>query len=431
MHTLLPTVKLCMACPVFYPTFAGGSLRYLRYQPGLRQRQVQTWVLAGTARAKERSLAEMHLGWHQQPVGKRLPDENVEDVPVRRIRLPDKSGWRRTSVYFRALLSLCQEDAYRPDVIQLHSFERPETIYWLDRLKTFKIPLIYAVMLAPTLSRGNFLKRALGLRGKRMLKAFYKRMDMIVANSEQVSDFLDSIGVSTPIEIIPNGVDLQRFRPAHGKQERQLARNLLGISGNGPLILTVGAVSPRKGSDLLLGAWIRLAKQFPTAQLIFVGPRHDQNNPKLKHFEDGLRNLIEASGAPDRVHFVGFSDQVQVFYRAADIFVLPTKHEGSPNVVLEAMASSVPVVLTAFHGQSTAIGKAGTEFEQTERNPEAITQILTQLLRDSRRRRELAYQGRIWVQKHLDVENSLDRYADIYRRLASKSQKTVTALPHR
>ena len=418
----MSTIKLCMACPVFYPTFAGGSLRYLRYQPGLRQRGINTRVLAGTARAKERSAAEAQLGWHEYPVGMRLPEENVDGVPVRRIRLPDKSGWRRTAVYFRALLSLCRDEAHRPDVIQLHSFERPESLYWLNRVGTLGIPLIYAVTLAPTLEKGNLLKRTLGLRGSRMMKAFYNRMDVIVASSEQVSAFLAQIGVSTPVEVIPNGVDLHRFRPARGEGERQRARARLGVPGTGPVILAVGAVSPRKGSDILLQAWVPLAGRFPTAQLVFVGPRHDQNNPKLGQFENRLRHLIAASGAPERVHFLGCSDQVEVFYRAADALVLPTRHEGgTPNVVLEAMASGIAVVLTAFHGQSTAIGRAGIEFEQAERNPQALAHAIDGILTDARRREELARRGLLWVQENLNVETSLDCYAELYRRLASHS----------
>ena len=418
----MSTIKLCMACPVFYPTFGGGSLRYLRYQPGLRQRGVETRVLAGTARAKERSATEAQLGWHEHPVGMWLPEETIDGIPVRRIRLPDKSGWRRTAVYFRALLSLCRDEAYRPDLIQLHSFERLETVYWLDRLRTLGIPLIYAVTLAPTLAKGNLLKRTLGLRGRRMMKAFYSRMDVIVASSEQVSTFLTQIGVSTPVEVIPNGVDLQRFRPARGEGEQQQARALLGVPGTGPLILAVGAVSPRKGSDILLQAWVPLAKRFPNAQLVFVGPRHDQNNPKLEQFEDQLRHLIAASGAPERVHFLGCSDQVEVFYRAADALVLPTRHEGgTPNVVLEAMASGVAVVLTAFHGQSAAIGRAGIEFEQVERNSQALAHTLGGVLNDAGRREELARRGLLWVRENLNVETSLDRYAELYRRLASHS----------
>jgi glycosyltransferase involved in cell wall biosynthesis len=78
------------------------------------------------------------------------------------------------------------------------------------------------------------------------------------------------------------------------------------------------------------------------------------------------------------------------------------------------------VVITAFYGQSTAIGRPGLEFEQVERNPEALAHALQQVLRDSRRREALASKGRAWVEERLDVERSLDRYAALYRRLACR-----------
>jgi glycosyltransferase involved in cell wall biosynthesis len=112
---------------------------------------------------------------------------------------------------------------------------------------------------------------------------------------------------------------------------------------------------------------------------------------------------------------------VETLYRGADVLVLPTQREGgTPNVVLEAMASRLAVIITAFYGQSMAIGRPGVEFEQVERNPEALANVLQQVLGDSHRRQALASRGRVWVEEHLDVERSLDQYAALYRRLACR-----------
>jgi hypothetical protein len=83
-------LKLCLAHPVFYPTFGGGSLRFLRYQPGLQKRDVQTRVLAGTSRAKDASHPHGELGWdrYNRPDAAGRVDRNC---PVHRVRSDEAS----------------------------------------------------------------------------------------------------------------------------------------------------------------------------------------------------------------------------------------------------------------------------------------------------------------------------------------------------
>jgi glycosyltransferase involved in cell wall biosynthesis len=170
-------LKLCLAHPIFYPTFGGGSLRFLRYQPGLQKRDVQTRVLAGTSRAKDAKHPHGVLDWDRHPVGHMLPVESVEGVPVHRVRLPDETSVRRTSTYFRALIALCRDPATRPDVIQLHSFERLESLYWIPRLRRLGIPIVYAIQLSSPLHHRSRLVAALH---PKMLRRFYDQFDGVV-----------------------------------------------------------------------------------------------------------------------------------------------------------------------------------------------------------------------------------------------------------
>ena len=412
-------LKLFLALPVFYPTFGGGPLRFMRYQPGLRKRDVHARILAGTARSKD----DFHTGQPDDDlrpddysVGSMLPIEHVEGAPVHRVRLPDISSVRRTSAYFRALIALCQNPYTRPDVIQLHSFERLESLFWLWQLRQLDIPMVYAIQIARPMRHAS----AIAHRLKRsMQRVFYDRFDGVVTNSESISSQLRSLGVRTPISVISNGVDLDQFRPCKDDAAQSRARNSLGVTGPGPVILSVGAVCPRKGSDLLIEAWTKLLDRYPDAELVLVGPRHDRNNQSLWRFDLRLRELIASSPRPDRVHFTGVRDDMNEIYGAADIVVLSSSREGMPNVVLEAMACERPVLLTPFEGQSDAIGRPGIEFEQSERTPVALAQSLTALLDDRDRCDELVRHGKAWVTRHLGLELSLDRYADFYRQTAA------------
>lgn len=409
-------LKLGLALPTFYPSFGGGSLRFLRYQPGLRERGIEARVLAGTPRAKDTTQQELDLGWNAHAIGTMLPLERVEGIPVHRVRLPDQTGLVRTATYFRALLALCEAPETRPDVLQLHSFERLETIYWLHRLRRLGIPMLYAIQIARPADRQGAVVRLLK---ERMLRGFYDAFDGVVTSSERICEYLHEVGVRTPIAVIPNGVDLERYRPATC-EERTRARRELGIDDAAPLVLSVGAVSPRKGTDLLVESFERLARRRPDAHLLVVGPRHDRLNEQLGRFEARLEDLITRCPDPDRIRFTGIREDLPALYAAADVVVLPTDREGgTPNVVLEAMACERPVLLTPFEGQSTVIGRPGIHFEQVPRTTDALADGLVRLLENSARRDELIRNGRDHVTRSLGLERSIDRFADLYRQAAA------------
>jgi glycosyltransferase involved in cell wall biosynthesis len=242
----------------------------------------------------------------------------------------------------------------------------------------------------------------------------------IIVSSTVLRDMMVGLGVKNRIEIIPNGVDLQRFRPVEDEDERQALRVSLGMSEHRKVIITVGAIHPRKGTDVLLEGWVRLIKDHPGTELFLVGLRKDLSYPDLAEFRRKLETLITASGASDRVHFTGLVRNIEEYLRAADVFVFPSVREGMPNVVLEAMASGVSVILTPFIGLSEDFGKPGKEYLLSDRDPEALSSSMAAILNDSRLQTRLGHRGRTWVEGTMDIEKILDRYAAFYRGLAAK-----------
>ncbi|MEZ4333406.1 MAG: glycosyltransferase family 4 protein [Myxococcota bacterium] len=411
-------LKLCLAHPVFHPIFGGGGLRFRRYLPGLQKRDVQVRVLSGTNRAKDLVLSQDGPDWSRYRIGEWLPTERLDGIPLHRVRLPKETGVRRTSIWFRRLIELCRTPETRPDVIQLHSFERLESLFWLPRLRRLGLPLVYAVQItSPRLGASAPIRAA----HHAMLRRFYGSFDAIVTSSEQIGGHLRRLGVERPIAIIPNGVDLDRYRPRDGNA-RRAARARLGIRGDGPVLLSVGSVSARKGSDILIDAWSRCLAQCPSLELVLIGPCPDPTDQRHRAGAFGARiaELVRAARRPDQVHFTGVRDDVEALYAAADLFVLPTSREGgTPNGMLEAMACGLPVVITPFEGQSTAIGRPGLEFVQAARTADSLHRTLADLLDDAPRCQALARRGRAWVERHLALDRSLDRFTDLYGRLAS------------
>lgn len=141
------------------------------------------------------------------------------------------------------------------------------------------------------------------------------------ARPERVSNFLC-------------GVDLERFGPG----SRTAARERLGVATDGRMLLWVGSMGQVKATERLLHAATRLVREFPDLSVTLVG-----SGPRV----GALRQEIAANPAlQGRVRFAGSAgpDTLPDWYRAADLFVLPSRSEGVPNVLLEAMTCGLPFV---------------------------------------------------------------------------------------
>lgn len=415
-------VELCLASHHFFPTPGGSILRFLRYFPGLRERGISTRVVTGTPESKEVISPHATREWYKYPIGEILPKEEIDGTSIVRIRLPDEAGWQRSIVFNQAILRFCKQPEHRPEVVQLLSSLPPRTLPWLIRLRWMGIPTVYAYTSLPKLAHTSLtpLKQA---KRKLAYRALYSQLDCIIVQSTAMRDLLLNLGWSGKrMEIIPNGVNLQNFRPATGNDEKKALRRSLGIGDKVKIIITVGPVTRTKGCDLLLEAWIKkLAQRFPETHLVIVGPLFDMNHPKHGGFRRKIDDMVATSRMADRVHFPGYVQEIEDYLRASDIFVFPSLKEAMPNVVLEAMASGIPVILTPVIGFPEEFGKAGQEYLLVERNPEDLTAAISELLQNVDLRKKLGQQGRNWVEKTMDVERSLDRYANLYRELADRA----------
>lgn len=374
--------------------------------------------MTGTPQIEERSEADTDANWYQAEPGSWLPQTTLDGAPLDRIRLPDSKNRARTRIYYDALLEVCQRPCDGPMVAQLLTNIRPQAVPWLHRLKNSGVATLYSVSQFPTWPQKP-VKRIYRRRGYQQV---YNAFDALVTNSEAIEEFLREIGVTTRIEYIPNGVNLQRFHPAQLTLEheaRQTLRDRFGIPADHRVIAVVGAIIPRKGADQIIRAWRHVLPHFPDTHLLFVGPRADIHDPKLKKFGGKITDLIEASGATDRIHFSGIVDDVQSYLRASDIFVLASKREGNPNSLLEAMAVGLPSLVTPYIGISAGIGQAGEHYQLVDRNPDAIATALIKLLRSPALRAAQGDSGRRYVVENADQNLSLDRYVELYEELGA------------
>ena len=120
------------------------------------------------------------------------------------------------------------------------------------------------------------------------------------------------------------------------------------------------------------------------------------------------------------MHFTGIVDDVDNYLRAADLLILASKREGTPNSVLEGMATGLPCLVTPFLGLSEGIGRPEEHYRLVDREEEAIATALTEILQDTSRGQSLAENGLRYAIEQVDQENTLDRYAALYEELAAQ-----------
>jgi glycosyltransferase involved in cell wall biosynthesis len=409
------TLKLCLATQLYHPHYAGGALRYRSYLPGLQRRGICTEVFTGTPSQERVAKFDGGTAVSHGQSGHLLSVETDQNAPVYRLQLTDNRPWRRVMQFGQALVEFCQHPETRPDVVQFLPLP-PWSVPALQQLRRQHMPLAYAYNLINSPPR-SLAGRLQQLAARRLQ---FPLLDCIIVQSSVMAQTLREAGVNGRIEIIPNGVDTDRFAPLEETAVPNPIRHSLNIDPAAPVLIYVGAIEPRKGSDLLFAAWARLAPEFPTAHLVLVGPRLDQSDPALAHFHQRLEAQIQASGTQERVHFVGRVDNVTAYLQAADLFVFPSRREGLPNVVMEAMSCGLPVVTTPFIGLSAELGVAGEQYLLAKHDAGQLYECIRQVLLDEGLQQRLGRNGRNWATTHLDIEAILDRYTALYLELAHK-----------
>ncbi len=201
--------------------------------------------------------------------------------------------------------------------------------------------------------------------------------DAILANSLEEATQLRRFYGADPdrIEIVPPGVDHAFFSPG----DRCGARNALGLDCDGPLLLFVGRIQPLKGLDVAIGALAHLRDE--RARLVVVGGASGAEGDA--HFAD-CRALVDELGLGDRVVFRPPQPHhlLSSYYRAADVFLVPSRSESFGLVALEAAACGTPVVASAVGGLLTLVDDGVTGALVEGRDPRDFAAAVDGILGD-------------------------------------------------
>jgi len=215
-----------------------------------------------------------------------------------------------------------------------------------------------------------FLPKSWGIAyAKKASRSYCNSCDLIVAPSSEMRNVLLSYNVTTPVEVIPTGIRLERFI---GK-DRERFRAIKGYQHEDKLLLFMGRVAEEKNIDFLLRVINGLRPRVPHIQFLIAG----EGAAKKR-----LEKMTETLGMTDCVHFAGYlsKEDWRDCYAGSDLFVFASVTETQGLVVTEAMAAGTPVVAVGAMGikDVMASGKGGVMTNLDEREfSEAVYKMLT------------------------------------------------------
>ncbi len=233
--------------------------------------------------------------------------------------------------------------------------------------------------------------------GTRVLFRILRGLDRIVVPSRQTAAEVRAAGfLEDRIVRIPNGVDIARFTPAGPIRSDSPAHT----------VLFLGRLDGQKGVETLLTAWGEVAARLPEAILVIAG-----QGPQ----EAALRAAVTQAGMAGRVRFLGPVSDPEAHLRVASAFVLPSHHEGLPNVLLEAMATGLPCVATAIGGTMDAATDGCDALLVPPGDAAALAKGLLCILTDGDLAERLGAAARRRVVADFSLDNMVVRYEELYR----------------
>ena len=304
----------------------------------------------------------------------RYPDEAVVDGLFTRYPryydLPKLGQYVHTRFIYRAVVRALERSrhAFDFDLIDAH-FAYPSGVVAVMLGRRYGKPVVITC-------RGSDILRypKLPLIGRKVRWALREATRLIAVSSE-IAREMQALGADpAKISVIPNGVDCEKFRPIPQRQ----AREALGLPVDRPIVLSVGALRKLKGMDLLADAAALIRRQHPKAMFVIVGGPA----PHCDDYSAVIKGRIETHRLENHVRLAGARPHTELplWYSAADVFALLSSQEGSPNVLMEALACGVPAVGTPVGGIPDVLSHPGLGVVLGERSAAAVATGIAEAL---------------------------------------------------
>jgi glycosyltransferase involved in cell wall biosynthesis len=242
-------------------------------------------------------------------------------------------------------------------------------------------------------------------------KTVLKGSDRIVALSEYTRDKLErTYGLSSSkVNVIPGGVDLERFKPPTDKAR---IRARLDLPEDKFILFTVRNLVPRMGLENLISAF-EIAQNGRRDLLLIIGGEGP--------LEPELKEQVRRYGVEDYVRFAGYipDEDLPSYYQMADLFIIPTKElEGFGLVTVEALASGLPVLGTPVGGTREVLTKLGPDHLFADSTPESMATGILKASKDwgknSSAYKDLSKTCRQVAEQHYSWDNHVSKLEELF-----------------
>lgn len=329
---------------------------------------------------------------------------DIDGVAVHRLAIPGNRA-TRSAAYSGGAVALLTR--LRPDVLHAHELFSPATAA-LAAKAVLRRPVVVTAHRSGPLGD---VQRVLGARlGAPRMAALARRVDAFAVISTDIASELEGAGVpAARRRLVPNGVDVRRFRPLEDPRARAALRVRLELPTDAPVVVFAGRLAPEKRVPSLLAAWPAVRAAHAGAVLALLGTGEEEV-------------ALRAAAGPG-VRFAGAVDDVAPWLQAADVFALPSDAEGLSVAMLEALASGCAALVTDVGGVGDVVAHGRSAFVVPPRDPDAVRAGLLALLGDAGLRTALARAGRDVVERRFSLDVAVDLLADVYRDVAGAAPR--------
>lgn len=371
-----------LVCGRFHPEYSGPSIAFMRLAPRLEQLGLRFFALTTRPRGVPRR-------------------ETIHGIEIR--RFGGRDGRLELLRFRLAVLWWLIWNCSRYE--RIHLFFSGSLTYLVPLLgKILGKKVSFTMTLLDSDDPKNIGKTDWGGLKLRLFRLYHR---VIYINPEQARRYRDAYETDEPLVAGSMGIDLDKFRPPT-KEERLNARRELNLDDNALVAAFSGAICRRKGVDHAVELWLKVAEAEPRAHFVMLGPEYEYS---MRTSDIYSRVLERIKGAGMESHF-SFQwsppsvDAVMRLLRAADIFLFPSRNEGTPSSVLEAMACGVVPVISPLEGFAGVAVRNDVEglVLQPDAGVESSARRMIELLSDERQLRRMAESGRRRVRQYHSQE---------------------------
>jgi len=398
-------LNILMATNWFYPDKIGGAYVFIyELSKHLVDRGHNVYVLTG----RDRNLP---------------PNEMIDGIHVLRYNIDNRNLLLQqfSNIYcaFRGVNRLLQQA--KVDIINTHQILSSNAIDFSRH--TLAIPKVYTFH-APSyreieLSLETW--RSQGLRNRiksALMRVYLVELKLLQSSSLRKSQRIVTLSdysrknvsaifqiPESAVEVIPAGVDIQRFYPPENKSS---AKAKIGLDPSKFVVLTVRRLVPRMGIDNLLRAMVDVRKKIPNICALIVGTGAMETSLKTMAAELNLGGIVKFCGLVK-------AENLPDFYRAADLFVLPTRDlEGFGIATIESLACGTPVIGTAIGGTVEILTGLDEDLLIEGVNSRSIADAILKFYRGYEGGKQLSAKCRNYVLQNYTWEQAAARYEKIY-----------------